>query len=56
MTLAVWQKPIRKDERNLLDRIPARLPLGGRADYTRAILVVKVTFLLNNSGDRIAEQ
>ena len=28
----------------------------GNADYTKAMALVKVTFLLNNYGDRIAEQ
>ena len=28
----------------------------GKADYTRTVAWVKVTFLLNNQGDRIAEQ
>ena len=30
--------------------------LWGKSDYTRTLSMVKVTFLLNNYGDIIAEQ
>ena len=46
----------RKDEKNLFWKDPCSPSFWGKPDYTRAMALVKVTFLLNNLGDRIAEQ
>jgi len=40
-----------------LDECQSKLVfLWGKSDYTRVLSMVKVTFLLNNHGDIIAEQ
>ena len=48
--------PHRKDEQNLFGKDPCSPSAGVQSDYTRTIAIDKMTFLLNNLGDRIAEQ
>ncbi len=37
-----------KTRGNFFEKIPSRLPFSGKPDYTRAMALVKMTFLLNN--------
>jgi hypothetical protein len=55
MMQAPSQRCNKRRARNFLERSLLAF-LGGKTDYTEVILQVKVTFLLNNYGDRIPEQ